>query len=83
MTPKRLPTADRLSVESKEHCVNIGERINLFEKQFAVFIAEMAGDLADADLKADELIKLTIDRTVLPGRHQTLAISDVEIAKKG
>lgn len=61
---------------------NIGERLSLFEKQFATFVSEIAEDLATVDLKAEEIVTLTINRQALSLLEQKLVTSDVEIVKK-
>jgi ABC-type lipoprotein export system ATPase subunit/predicted metal-dependent phosphoesterase TrpH len=61
---------------------NIGERIGLFEKQFATFLSEIGDDLATVGLKAEELITLTVKRPVLTQHQQSQATSDEEIAKE-
>jgi ABC-type lipoprotein export system ATPase subunit len=61
---------------------NVNERIELFEKQFASFVSEIAEDLALLDLKADELVSFTVNRPALEELRQKLAASDGEITRK-
>ncbi|WP_342713479.1 TrlF family AAA-like ATPase [Bradyrhizobium sp. B124] len=61
---------------------SIGERIDLFQKQFDNFVSEIADDLATAGLKVDELITLAVRRNVLILQQRALATSDEEIGRK-
>jgi DNA repair exonuclease SbcCD ATPase subunit len=61
---------------------SIIERVALFEKQYATFLSEIADDLAHVELKADEFVALTVNRSVLEAHQQLLAASDKEAAQK-
>lgn len=74
---------DRQLISKKRRSLrNIGERAALFEKQFTSFLSEIAEDLATANLKADDVITLSVKRAVLAEHQQALTTSDEELAKK-
>lgn len=58
---------------------DIDERISLFEKQFATFRTEIAHDVALVGLKAEDLVKLTVNRLILQEQQGFLATQDREI----
>ncbi|WP_349017060.1 TrlF family AAA-like ATPase [Bradyrhizobium sp. Arg237L] len=61
---------------------DIGERILLFERQFATLVSEITDDLATVGLKAQDLITLTVNRHITTQHQQALAANDREIAEK-
>lgn len=74
---------DRQVLGRKQRSIrNLDERIDLFEKQYATFMSDIADDLAVVELQADDLIALTVNRSILTTRQQLLAASDREIAQK-
>jgi ABC-type lipoprotein export system ATPase subunit len=79
---KKVADAKRLIGKKQRSLRNIGERISLFEKQFASFVSEIADDLAAVDLTAEKMISLTVNRHVLIQLEQTILASDAEMAER-
>ncbi|RXH33221.1 TrlF family AAA-like ATPase [Bradyrhizobium zhanjiangense] len=74
---------DRRVIGRKQRSLrNIGERMSLFEKQFATFVSEIGDDLATVDLKAEEMITLSVNRNVLRQLEQAVVASDAEIERR-
>lgn len=82
-TEARKVADDRRLIGRKQRSLrNIGERISLFEKQFATFVSEIADDLAAVELTAERMITLTVNRHVLIQLEQTMLASDAEMAER-
>ncbi|MGI6852081.1 TrlF family AAA-like ATPase [Mesorhizobium sp. 1B3] len=74
---------DRQLIGRKQRSLRgIDERLALLERQFTTFIAEIADDLALVGLTSEDLVTLSVNRTLLKVHREALAASDDEIVKK-
>ncbi|MBB4112742.1 ABC-type lipoprotein export system ATPase subunit [Rhizobium sp. BK226] len=80
---KRTADEERQLIGKKQRSLrNIDERIGLLEKQYAAFIGEIAEDLALVGLKAEDVISLSVKRTLLQEQQASLAGSDAKITTR-